>query len=154
MMLPGGMATTGPLARSLFMFGYTEEQALVARVKEKGLVVFTGCGHPTLKVIMDMANRLSSDKVHTIGGGLHFPITDGRGNRIGIRFQTIIGTGKPPWQRITDQDLDQTLSVINNIQPKQLLLSGHDVCDHSLDRLKNETMSDSETLMAGATYRI
>lgn len=154
MVLPAGIATTGPLARSLFMGGYTEEQALVARVKDKGLVMITGCGHPTVKVIMDMAGRLSLEKPHTIGGGFHFPITDGRGNRFGIRFQTIIGTGKPPWQKVTDQDLDQTLHVINNFQPAQLLLSGHDVCDHSLERLKNETRARAEVLTAGATYRI
>lgn len=52
--LPAGIATTGPLARSLFIFGYTEEQALVAGIKGKGLVIFTGCGHPTIELIVKM----------------------------------------------------------------------------------------------------
>ena len=30
----------------------TEEQALVARLRGKGLVVVTGCGHPTIEVIL------------------------------------------------------------------------------------------------------
>jgi len=94
-LLTAGIATTGPLARSLFFFGLTEEQALFAHVKGKGLVVFTGCGHPTVELIMQMVNRLSKEKIFAIGGGLHFPVTGGRGNRTGIQFQTIIGTGKP-----------------------------------------------------------
>lgn len=154
MILPSGMATTGPLARSLFFFGYTEEQALVAKVKGKGLFVFTGCGHPTLEVILEMTGKLSRDPVFAIGGGLHFPISDGRGNKWGIRFQTIAGTGKPPWKQMTDRDLDLTLAAINDIGPNQLLLSGHDVCDHSLDRIKNETRSQTLVLEAGKTYRI
>ncbi|RJQ55994.1 MAG: hypothetical protein C4521_01360 [Actinobacteria bacterium] len=43
-LLEAGVATTGRLARSLFMFGLTEQQALVANVKDKGLVLLTGCG--------------------------------------------------------------------------------------------------------------
>jgi 7,8-dihydropterin-6-yl-methyl-4-(beta-D-ribofuranosyl)aminobenzene 5'-phosphate synthase len=150
--LPSGIATTGPLARSLFLFGYTEEQALVARIKDRGLIVFTGCGHPTIEVILKMVKHLSSEPVYAIGGGLHFPITDGRGNRAGIRFQTIIGTGKPPWQRITDEDLGRTISVINKIAPRKVFLSGHDTCDHALGRMEKELDAECEILTAGETY--
>lgn len=45
-MLAAGIGTTGPLARSLFFLGFCEEQALMAHIKNKGLVVITGCGHP------------------------------------------------------------------------------------------------------------
>ena len=153
-MLAAGIASTGPLARSLFMFGYTEEQALLARVKNKGLVLFTGCGHPTIEVVLEMVRRLSNEPLYAIGGGLHFPVTGGRGNRAGIQFQTMIGTGKPPWQRITDEDLSRTIATINSAGPKRVLLSGHDTCDHSLDRMKKELTSETDVLQAGATYRI
>ncbi|WP_299983732.1 MBL fold metallo-hydrolase [Desulfobacula sp.] len=150
--LPSGIATTGPLARSLFLFGLTEEQALIARVKDKGLVVFTGCGHPTIEVILKMVGQLFHEPIYAIGGGLHFPISDGRGNRIGIRFQTIIGTGKPPWKRIADSDLDKTITAINKTGPKQVFLSGHDTCDHSLDRMTRQLEADTKILTAGETY--
>ncbi len=55
--LSAGIASTGPLARSLFFFGWTEEQALVFNIKIKGLVIFTGCGHPTLDVILNMVKK-------------------------------------------------------------------------------------------------
>jgi len=53
-LLAAGIGTTGPLARSLFFLGFCEEQALVAHVRDKGLVVITGCGHPTVEVILEM----------------------------------------------------------------------------------------------------
>ena len=151
--LPAGIVTTGPLARSLFIFGYTEEQALVAKIKRKGLVIFTGCGHPTIELIVKMVRRLSNEPIYAIGGGLHFPISDGRGNSAGIRFQTIIGTGKPVWQRITDKDLGRTISAINSTTPKKVYLSGHDICDHALGRMERELEADTEVLTAGKTYR-
>ena len=54
-MLAAGIGTTGPLARSLFFLGLCEEQALVARIQDKGLVVIILLGSmqgrttPTLK---------------------------------------------------------------------------------------------------------
>jgi 7,8-dihydropterin-6-yl-methyl-4-(beta-D-ribofuranosyl)aminobenzene 5'-phosphate synthase len=152
-LLTAGIASTGPLARSLFMFGFTEEQALLARVKDKGLVIFTGCSHPTIEVVLEMVRRLSNEPLYAVGGGLHFPVTGGRGNRAGIQFQTMIGTGKPPWQRITDEDLSRTIASINSAGPERVYLSGHDTCDHSLERMKKELNAETEVLKAGATYR-
>jgi 7,8-dihydropterin-6-yl-methyl-4-(beta-D-ribofuranosyl)aminobenzene 5'-phosphate synthase len=153
-LLTAGIASIGPLARSLFVFGFTEEQALLAHVKDKGLVVFTGCGHPTIEVILEMVGRLSSEPLYAVGGGLHFPVTGGRGNRAGIQFQTLIGTGKPPWQRIVDEDLSQTIAAINRAGPKRVYLSGHDTCDHALDRMMRELNAETEVLTAGTTYRL
>ena len=153
-MLTGGIATSGPLARSLFFLGLTEEQALVARIKDKGLVVITGCGHPTIEPIVQMIRRLSPEPIHLVAGGLHFPVTGGRGNRLGIQFQTLIGTGKPVWQKITDDDLTGTIAALNQTYPEKVLLSAHDSCDHALDRMKRELKADTGVLAAGTTYRI
>ena len=95
-MLTAGVASTGPLTRSLFLLGWTEEQAIVARLKNKGLVVFTGCGHPTIETIVQMVKRLSDEPIYAIGGGLHFPITDSPLRKPGLKVQMIWGTGKPP----------------------------------------------------------
>ena len=152
-LLPAGIATTGPLARSLFFMGLTEEQALVANVRNKGLVVITGCGHPTIELIMQMVRRLSDNPIHVIGGGLHFPVTGGRGNRMGIQFQTLIGTGKPAWQKITDDDLTGTITALNSIKPHKVFLSAHDSCDQSLARMHQELDTDAEVFKAGKRYR-
>jgi 7,8-dihydropterin-6-yl-methyl-4-(beta-D-ribofuranosyl)aminobenzene 5'-phosphate synthase len=152
-LLTAGIASTGPLARSLFMLGFTEEQALVARLKNKGLVIITGCGHPTIDVVLEMVGRLLQEPIYAIAGGLHLPVTGGRGNRAGIQFQTLVGTGKPPWQRITDDDLSRNISVINRVGAKRVCLSAHDTCDHALDRMMRELTAETEVLKAGATYR-
>ena len=88
-----------------------------------------------------------------IVGGLHFPITGGRGNSAGIQFQTVMGTGKPVWQRITDEDLSSTITALNKFNPCKVFLSGHDSCDHSLTRMKHELKAETEVLRAGKTYR-
>jgi 7,8-dihydropterin-6-yl-methyl-4-(beta-D-ribofuranosyl)aminobenzene 5'-phosphate synthase len=153
-LLTAGIASIGPLARSLFIFGWTEEQALLARLKDRGLVVFSGCGHPTIEVILEMVHHLSSEPVYAIGGGLHFPITSGRGDYKGIQAQMIFGTGKPPWQRVTDDDLNRTIRSINAANPEKVFLSAHDTCDYALKRFENELKADTYILRAGASYRL
>jgi len=153
-LLTAGIASVGPLARSLFFFGWTEEQALLARIKGKGLAIFTGCGHPTIEVILQMVARLSDEPVYAIGGGLHFPVTHGRMKYRGIQMQMIIGTGKPPWRRITDDDLSSTIEAINTAEPKHVFLSAHDSCDYALKRFQNELKAETQVLRTGATYRL
>jgi len=153
-LLAAGVASTGPLARSLFFFGWTEEQALLARVKDRGLVVFSGCGHPTIEVILEMVRHLSSEPVYAIGGGLHFPVTSGRGKFKGIQAQMVFGTGKPIWQRITDDDLSRTIGAINAAGPQKVFLSAHDTCDYALRRFEDELKADTYLLKAGASYRV
>lgn len=153
-MLAAGVGTTGPLARSLFFLGLCEEQALVARIRDKGLVVITGCGHPTVEVILEMVRRLSDEPLYAIAGGLHFPVTASRFQRSGIQLQMFLGTGKPPWQKITEDDLGSTIAHINEAAPKRVLLSAHDTCDHALDRLAGGLNAETTVLETGQTYRM
>ncbi len=146
--------STGPLARSLFFFGVTEEQAIVMRLAGKGLVVFTGCGHPTIGVILDMVRRLSREPIYAIGGGIHFPLKKGRGSLAGIHIQTLIGTGLPVWKRITDKELGGAIKAINDAGPKRVLLSAHDTCDYAIERLKRELTAKTVVLSAGGRYRL
>ena len=134
--------------------GWTEEQAIIARLKDKGLVIFTGCGHPTIETIVQMAKHLSDDPVYAIGGGLHFPITDCPLSKAGLKLQMIWGTGKSPWKRITKADLERTIKNLNAINLKYLFLSPHDTCDYALDRFQNALKSDTKVLKAGASYQI
>ena len=153
-MLAAGIASTGPLARGLFLMGWTEEQAIVARIKDKGLVVFTGCGHPTIETIIKMVKRISDEPIYAIGGGLHFPITDSRFRKPGLKVLMIWGTGKPPWKRLTDNDLTRTVDNLNVIKPKHVFLSAHDTCDYSINRFQNELKSETTVLRAGGVYKL
>ena len=49
-----------------------EDQALVAHVRGRGLVVITGCGHAGIVDIVRQAKRLTGvDQIHLVTGGLH-----------------------------------------------------------------------------------
>jgi 7,8-dihydropterin-6-yl-methyl-4-(beta-D-ribofuranosyl)aminobenzene 5'-phosphate synthase len=153
-LLEAGLGTTGPLARMLFFFGLTEEQAIIARLQGKGLVILTGCGHPTVEVILRMVRRLCDEPLYAIAGGLHFPVSRSRGRKLGVELQQLVGTGKPAWQRIGDDDLDRVIDVLNEAAPERVLLSAHDTCDYALDRFAAELNAEVETLRAGATYSL
>lgn len=153
-MLPAGLGTTGPLARSLFLLGSTREQALLARIKGKGIVVITGCGHPTIETILTMTRRLTSEPVYAVVGGLHLPVTDSPLKKPGLEVQMIWGTGKPPWQRINDRDVERAIDALNRAGVKQIFLSSHDICDYAIDRIDKETSGHLTCLEAGGTYRI
>lgn len=48
------------------------EQVLAVNVEGQGLVLITGCGHPTLEKIVARAERLFAEPVVGIAGGLHY----------------------------------------------------------------------------------
>jgi len=151
-MLAAGFASTGPLARMLFFEGWTEEQALIARLAGRGLVVMVGCGHPGLDVILRAVRRITREPIYAMVGGVHLPLTGSREPRAGLEVQCLLGTGKPPWRRLDDEDLTRAIALLNEVGLKRLLVSGHDSCDHSLGRLAREVKAEVEVLEAGATY--
>ncbi len=152
MSVGAGLGTTGPLARMLFFYGLMEEQALVAHVHGKGLVVVTGCGHPTVEVILKMARRLSDEPLYAVIGGLHLPISRSRSRRWGLDVQRLFGTGKPAWRQVTEYDLERTIKVLNAASPERLYLSPHDSCDRSIEQLERHLLADVHVLRAGRTY--
>lgn len=153
-LLPAGFGSTGPLARSLFFAGFLREQALLARIKGKGIVVITGCGHPTIETILAMTRQLTDEPVYAVVGGLHLPVTDSPWKEKGFKVQMILGTGKPPWQKINDRDVDRAVDAINRAGVGKIFLSTHDICPYAIDRLDRETSGDLVCLEAGGSYRI
>lgn len=153
MVLPNGMGTTGPLARRLFLMGWCEEQAILVRLKGKGLVVITACTHPGIQTVLKMAKKLSSKPIHAVVGGMHFPLTESRLKKPGLEPIMIFGTGKPPWKRITENDLNQAIAAINQAAPERVLLSAHDTCDLGLAIMQKKLSAKTEVLKAGETYR-
>jgi 7,8-dihydropterin-6-yl-methyl-4-(beta-D-ribofuranosyl)aminobenzene 5'-phosphate synthase len=66
---PGVAAVTFDLPLILQTEG---EQSLYVNVQDKGLVAVTGCGHQTLRRIVDFATaNLAERKLHGVYGGLH-----------------------------------------------------------------------------------
>ncbi|MDP8223160.1 MAG: MBL fold metallo-hydrolase [Candidatus Lernaella stagnicola] len=151
-LLPTGLATTGPIARAMFVTGLIQEQALIVNLRGKGLVVITGCGHQTVPALLDAVRRISDEPIYAVGGGLHFPLAEGRWQAAGIDFQRLLGTGKPPWMKIQSADIDRAITALNDAKPERVLLSAHDTDDEAIALFERHLDANVEVLEAGAQY--
>jgi len=74
-----------------------DDQAIVVNVKNKGLVVITGCGHAGIINSVDYARKVTGvDKIHAIIGGFHLPADGG----------------------IFEEAIDSTLKELQKIDPE------------------------------------
>jgi 7,8-dihydropterin-6-yl-methyl-4-(beta-D-ribofuranosyl)aminobenzene 5'-phosphate synthase len=106
------IATTGVISYSevfpLSLFnpkGY--EQGLVIHVAGKGLVMITGCGHPTMEKLVTRAEELYGEQVTGVVGGLHY-------------------------EKISAQDVQPHIQFLDPRQPKLIALSPHDSSPEAL----------------------
>jgi len=74
MAIAKGVATIGTLPMTPPGFG--PEQVLAVNVEGKGIVLITGCGHPTVPKIVERAKMLFDQPIVGIVGGLHYPEKD------------------------------------------------------------------------------
>ncbi len=123
------MASTGPLARALWLMGTSYEHALLVNVRGKGVVMIVGCGHPSLERLLDRTQALVDAPLYGVVGGLHFPVT---ASRAGRGAQIILGNGKLPWQRITRRETREAAASLAALHPSLVALSAHDSCDWTL----------------------
>ena len=131
-----GVATTGTIPRYLFFSGWTPEQALAINVEGKGIVLVVGCGHQTVPRLIKRARELFDTPIYGIVGGLHYAVTDSRIKILGTPIQKLYGTGKPPWNFITMEEVDKDIEVLRKIKPGIVALSPHDSCDASINAFR------------------
>lgn len=127
-----GVATIGTIPSQLFFLGWTPEQALAVNVEGKGIVLVVGCGHQTLPKIIKRAEALFEEPIYGMVGGLHYPVTGGRGKIMGIAVQKYVGTGKVPWRPITMDEVQENIERLKKRNPEVVGLSAHDSCDASV----------------------
>lgn len=131
--------------------GFTEELPLVAHLEGRGLVVFSGCGHPGLGAILDLVARVFRRPIHAVIGGLHLPITSGRGFG-GLPLQRVIGTGLPPWKVLDAKDVDVAAEALRAHRVQRLQLSAHDACDAVPAMLVSRSGVPTGFLSAGRAF--
>ncbi len=149
-----GVATTGTISNQLFFLGRTEEQALAVNVANKGIVVIVGCGHQTLSKILERVEALFDEPLYGIIGGLHYPVTESRAKVMGIHVQKYIGTGKPPWDPITLEEVRTNIAMLKSKQPAIVSLSAHDSCDAVVNEFKTAFGDSYEDLKVGKKIAI
>jgi len=131
-----GVATIGPIPRQLFFGGWTPEQPLAVNVKNKGIVLVSGCGHPTIQRIVGRAEMLFDEPIFGLVGGLHYPVTASRAVVFGLPVQRIVGTGKWPWDPINREEVETAIAYLRRRDPQVVALSPHDSCDWSIEAFR------------------
>lgn len=134
MEIAAGVYSIGPIARSLWLMGLTQEQALAVNVEGKGIVLIIGCGHQTLERAVTRTRALFDEPLYGVVGGLHFPVTASR-MRHGV--QKVIGTGKLPWRPIDEADVRAAVGLLQGAEPSLVAISAHDSCDWTLAAFKD-----------------
>lgn len=147
--LAPGIATMGPIAQQDFFMGWTPEQSLAIYVKDKGLVLVVGCGHPTIQRIVARARMLFDEPIYGIVGGLHFPVTASRIVELGLPMQRVLGTGKWPWDPINREDVQAAIAQLQRQHPRLVALSPHDSCDWSLGALREAFHDGCQEIVVG-----
>ena len=72
-------------------------------------------------------------------GGFHYPLEEGR--NITWLYKYIV-VGKLPWERLTLDDIYDSIELLKAKDIKLVGISGHDSCDKSISTFKKE-FSDS-----------
>ena len=121
-----GVATTGPIMRSLFV-GPIGEQALVVNVAGRGLVVIVGCGHPTIPRLLERLAEVFPQPLHGMVGDFHYPVPAGRMRIAGLDAQRLFASGAGPFRPITMAEAQTELALLDRLQ--LLALGGHDTSD-------------------------
>jgi 7,8-dihydropterin-6-yl-methyl-4-(beta-D-ribofuranosyl)aminobenzene 5'-phosphate synthase len=111
------IATTGVIAYSevfpISLFnakGY--EQGLVIHVAGQGLVMITGCGHPTMEKLVERAETLFGEQVVGVVGGLHY-------------------------EKLSVEAVQPHIQFLEPRQPKLIALSPHDSSPKALEAFQS-----------------
>ncbi len=131
-----GVATLGTIPRQLFFFGYTLEQAIAVNVRGRGAVLIIGCGHPGIERIIARAEAVLPAPIYGLVGGLHYPVAASREMIGPIQAQKLFGTGRPPWQPITERDVLEAIELLQGRKIGLISVSPHDSCDWTLNTFR------------------
>lgn len=126
-----GVATTGPIARSLFV-GRIDEQSLVVNVAGKGLVVIVGCGHQTIPKLLQRVRESFSEPIYAVVGDLHFPVPEGRMRILGIDVQRLLASGDGPFHPISRDQVLAEMGLLDAAEVKLLAVGTHDTSDEMI----------------------
>lgn len=152
--IKAGIASTGSIPRYLFLMGYTPEHSLAVNVEGKGIVLIVGCGHPMIERIIERAKAVFDESIYAVIGGLHFPVKEGRIMLGPVNLQNIVGSDRPPWQGIRENDVFDAIKAIKAVNPAIVSLSPHDSSDWSIELFSQAFGDKYVDLKAGKEIRI
>lgn len=127
------IATTGVISYpevfpiSLFSAkGY--EQGLVIHVAGQGLVMITGCGHPTMEKLVERAEMLYGEQVVGVVGGLHY-------------------------EKVSAEEVEPHIKFLEPRHPKLVALSPHDSSPEALESFQSAFLEAYQFIRVGETIQ-
>ncbi|HLO33621.1 MAG TPA: MBL fold metallo-hydrolase [Anaerolineales bacterium] len=104
------------------------EQALVIHVAGQGLVMITGCGHPTLEKLVSRAEMLFGGQVVAVVGGLHY-------------------------EGVSTEDVQPHIQFLQARQPKLVAPSPHDSSPEALKAFQSAFPEAYQLVRVGETIQ-
>jgi 7,8-dihydropterin-6-yl-methyl-4-(beta-D-ribofuranosyl)aminobenzene 5'-phosphate synthase len=144
-----GIISIGAINRNLFFMGPTLENVLAINLKEKGIVLIIGCGHPSIQNIIDRTKMLFKEPIYGIIGGLHFPIGEDSKNRGFRTLQFLFSTENPLFNHLSKSDVHAAIQYIKKENPKVVSLSSHDSSSWSINQFKKAFQDNYVDLKVG-----
>jgi 7,8-dihydropterin-6-yl-methyl-4-(beta-D-ribofuranosyl)aminobenzene 5'-phosphate synthase len=144
------VATTGVIQSQIF-FGETEEQSLIVNVEGKGLVIISGCGHQTIKKILERTETLFDEPIYGIIGGFHLPMTIQENITPVYKYYV---TGKLPWQTLTNEDIQENIKILKDKNIKVISISRHDTSLECINLFKKVFPTEFIELLVGKPVKI
>ncbi len=144
------VSTTGVIQSQIF-FGEIEEQSLIVNVEGKGLIIISGCGHQTVKKIIERTEILFDEPIYGIIGGFHLPMTIQE--NITPIYKYFV-TGKLPWQSLTLEDIQETIRILKDKNIKVISISRHDTSLESINLFKEAFPDVFIDLLAGNPIKL
>lgn len=140
-----GVTTIGVIPCPMF-FTDIGEQALAINVKNKGIIIISGCGHQTIEKLVLRSELLFNEDIYGLLGGFHLPVTVCR--NIGKIYQYGI-TDRPPWDPLSVKDIQKNIDFLKTHGIKIVGVSGHDSCDESINIFKNAYKNNYYDIIVG-----
>jgi 7,8-dihydropterin-6-yl-methyl-4-(beta-D-ribofuranosyl)aminobenzene 5'-phosphate synthase len=140
-----GVATIGVIHCPMFV-SHVQEQAIAINVKDKGIVVISGCGHQTIEKLVERSEKIFDEPLYGLIGGFHLPVTESR--HITKMYSWMV-TGKLPWDSLTKEDVEQYVALLREHGVTIVGISGHDSCDWSIQAFKDGFGKDYRDLYVG-----
>lgn len=129
-----GVATIGVIHNPVFVLDIAE-QALAINVKNKGIVIISGCGHQSMSKIIERTNILFEEPLYGVLGGFHYPVEECRNITWIYKYFVV---DKLPWERLSLEDVYDNIGLLKAKGVKLIGVSGHDSSDKSIEAFKKE----------------
>lgn len=146
-----GIAVLPPIPRVLFWGGTLVEQAMVINVRDFGLVLISGCGHPGIERMLAATERVLDVPIKAVVGGLHLPVHPRDATAI---MQGVAATPHWPWRIIGEQDAREAIEALRERGPTIVALSSHDSTAWTFEAMERAFGNGYRTLRVGEQLEI